>query len=88
MVDLTRPYTSASFPGMSDAPVSPEEDARFLAICRYEIEADPVIRQEGRDAHEAGLAFHEAPYRFDTVAGLCWRLGWNDRALEQNDADR
>lgn len=57
------------------------EDDRFLAICRGREEPEPVAFQAGHDAHAAGLAFHEYPYPFDSVAALSWRIGWNQRAL-------
>jgi hypothetical protein len=57
------------------------EDERFLAICQGREEPEPGAFQAGQDAHGAGLAFHEYPGLFDSVAALSWRIGWNQRAL-------
>jgi hypothetical protein len=57
------------------------ESAAFLAICQGDAPPDAAAYAQGWDAHEQGRAFHEYPYPFDTVLGLSWRLGWNERAL-------
>jgi hypothetical protein len=65
---------------MSDQPAAGDP---FLAICRGERQPDPVWRLAGQEAHVAGLAFHEGPRPFESIEALSWRIGWNERALEQ-----
>jgi hypothetical protein len=36
---------------------------------------------DGVLAHRNGEPFHKSPYDFTTLAGLSWRMGWNERAL-------
>ena len=60
-----------------------DKDDAFLAICRYEREPDPAAKLAGREAHAAGKGFHEGPKPHRTVEALSWRIGWNERALEQ-----
>jgi hypothetical protein len=59
------------------------DDAIYVAIIHGKLPAISIFYEEGRRAHEAGLAFHESPYKCFSCEGLSWRLGWNDRALEQ-----
>jgi hypothetical protein len=56
-------------------------DAAYLAILRGDALPDSVHWQAGWDAHAAGKPFHKGPVPFFTTEALCWRLGWNDRAL-------
>jgi hypothetical protein len=32
-------------------------------------------------AHANNQPFHSNPFLENTIAGLCWRIGWNERAL-------
>jgi hypothetical protein len=52
-----------------------------LAIIGGQRKPDPAFYQAGWDAHAAGKQFHEGPRPFHCVEALCWRMGWNDRAL-------
>jgi hypothetical protein len=36
---------------------------------------------DGVMAHRIRLPFHACPHPSNSVAGLSWRLGWNERAL-------
>lgn len=53
----------------------------FAAIIHGQRLPDEEIYSEGRMACLNGLGFHECPYEFASVAGLSWRIGWNDYAL-------
>lgn len=64
-------------------PADAEADA-FMAICRKERGPDMIPYRAGYEAHADGLQFHECPHDFQSVAGLSWRIGWNDRALAQD----
>jgi Zn-finger nucleic acid-binding protein len=55
----------------------------YDAIIAGELKPDPTHYQAGWDAHAASKEFHEGPKPHFTVAGLCWRMGWNDRALRE-----
>ena len=63
-------------------PMTPEEDRVYQDIIAGTREPDPVHSQAGRAAHEAGRQFHECLHLMFSVAGLSWRFGWNERALE------
>ena len=65
-----------------DARMSDQEEALYLAILDGTGTCDPAHTQVGRDAYDAGVPFHEAPEPRDSVASLCWRFGWNNRALD------
>jgi hypothetical protein len=54
----------------------------YLAIIEGRQMPDPKAYKAGWDAHAAGRQFHEGPTPHHTVEGLCWRMGWNDRALK------
>lgn len=58
-------------------------DAEIYAIIRGRKKPDPTFYQAGWDAHAAGKQFHEGPKPDHTVEALCWRIGWNDRALRE-----
>lgn len=60
------------------------ENQRFLAICQNRAPPEPVSYKAGQDARSTGVPFHEGPRPFDTVSGLSWRLGWNDRSLQMH----
>jgi hypothetical protein len=40
---------------------------------------------DGVLAHRAGWPFHDNPHRDLLLAGLSWRMGWNERALATRD---
>jgi hypothetical protein len=44
-----------------------------------DIDLDAFV--DGVMAHRIGLPFHACPHPAQSVAGLSWRLGWNERAL-------
>ena len=54
-----------------------------LAIIRGQQKPHPAFHKAGWDAHTAGKQFGEGPRPFHSVEALCWRLGWNDRALAE-----
>ena len=60
------------------------EDTMFLGICRGHLLPKPEFYNEGYRAHADGLGFHECPYEQHLVSALSWRIGWNDRALKEN----
>lgn len=53
-----------------------------IAIIHGEVEPDRICYDAGRLAHRSGAGFHECPYSQETYQALSWRIGWNDRALE------
>lgn len=55
----------------------------YEAIIYGRLKPDPALYQAGWDAHAAGKHFHEGPEPHHAVKGLCWRMGWNDRALKE-----
>lgn len=67
---------------MPDQPMTPE--ATYLAILNRTQEPDPISYKAGRDAHARGEPFGRPDVNHFTVEALSWRLGWNDRALEQD----
>lgn len=59
------------------------EEGLYSAII-YEIVPplpDPYL--EGWAAHKEGKKFHEHPYSQGSPRALSWRIGWNDRALQE-----
>lgn len=57
------------------------ELAIYTAIAKGHCMPDTQYYSEGYAACRDGLAFHERPYEMLSVAGLSWRIGWNDYAL-------
>jgi hypothetical protein len=66
---------------MADKPITPAEDAVYLAIINRTQEPDPTSYQAGWNAHARGEPFGRPGVNHHTVAALSWRIGWNDRAL-------
>ncbi len=62
-----------------------DEAQIYGAIIDGKLKPDPTFHQAGWDAHAANKQFHEGPTPHHTVAALCWRIGWNDRALAHRD---
>ncbi len=66
----------------SDPRMSAEDEAIYAGIIHEQVKPDPALLEAGWNAHASGKGFHESPHPMFTVAGLCWRIGWNDRALK------
>jgi hypothetical protein len=60
-----------------------DNEAKIWAIIQGTEPPDPVFYENGWADHAAGLAFHECTWPFESIEALCWRIGWNDRALTQ-----
>ena len=57
------------------------EDQTYTAIIQGTAPPPRDLGAAGWDGHQAGKQFHENPNPIHTVAGLCWRIGWNNRAM-------
>ena len=78
---MDRHEVGAAEPGPEQEQNDQEAIRKVLA---GEAAPDAATFQDGRNAHAAGLEFHECPHAFHSYRALCWRIGWNDRALEQD----
>jgi hypothetical protein len=67
---------------MSDSKEQELELLKCFDVINRRAKPDPAFYREGWDAHCAGKAFHEHPYPQQSYAALCWRIGWNDHALQ------
>lgn len=70
---------------MRNTGMTPADEAVYLAIINRTQKPDPTAYKAGWDAHARGEPFGRPDVEHFTVAALSWRIGWNDRALEQND---
>lgn len=61
--------------------MSLDEGVRYIAILNGLERPDADFHFAGWQAHAAGVHFDQAPEPVGSVRSLCWRLGWNDRAL-------
>jgi hypothetical protein len=66
---------------MADRLMTAAEDLIYTAIINGKRQPDAAFHNAGRDAHDAGVPFGDGPRPLHTVEALCWRIGWNDRAL-------
>jgi hypothetical protein len=57
------------------------EEALIRDVLEGEQPPDHEAWRAGQSAHKAGKEFHECPYPLASYLALCWRIGWNDRAL-------
>lgn len=64
--------------------MSEAEETLILGVIQGGQPPDHGAWRMGQSAHKAGKEFHECPYPSASYLALCWRIGWNDRALEVN----
>ena len=64
--------------------MTPEDDLAYQDIIHGRRSPSADAFAAGRAAHADGKGFHESPHKMFSVAGLSWRIGWNDAALEQD----
>lgn len=62
------------------------ETAQYEAILHGTAAPDPDAYKAGWAARDADAPFHACPQPHHSVAGLSWRLGWNDRAIIINES--
>jgi hypothetical protein len=63
------------------------EEAVYSGIIHSVHPPNKEAYTEGYQAHSDGIPFHMGKYEFFSVKGLSWRIGWNDRALQQRDKE-
>ena len=56
-----------------------------LGIIHQAIPPIEKYYQEGWNDHRDGKKFHEHRYDHWSPEALSWRIGWNDRALQEQD---
>lgn len=61
------------------------DEAIFSGILKQILPPNKEAYDEGYQAHADGIPYGLGKYPLASSKGLSWRIGWNDRALQERD---